>query len=198
MAPTIHYFNVKGRAQVPVLLAAFTGQELIWNRQPDWPADKPNSPFGQLPYLVDGDVKIGQSQAIARYLGRKYGLEGENDAEFAQSEQLLEEGSDLITVLAKAAFGGNKDEAFAEVFATTLPAHLTNLEKLLNGRERFTNSTTTGEIAIFSALNFYADIEKDVLAKYPNLQAFYNRIAANPGVAAYLAEGLTNPSLARK
>ena len=28
----------------------------------------------QLPYYIDGDIKITQSNAILRYIGRKYGL----------------------------------------------------------------------------------------------------------------------------
>ncbi len=46
------------------------GVELTRNR-------KDKTPFGQLPFLEDGEVKIAQSMAIARYLARKYKLDGE-------------------------------------------------------------------------------------------------------------------------
>jgi len=97
------------------------------------------TPFGQLPYLEDGDVKLGQSMAIARYLSRKAGLQGDSDSDFAmvrskplfffrlyayfhsftssfgfittpKSEQLIEEQSDLYNVLAKAQYAQNKAE----------------------------------------------------------------------------------------
>ncbi|CAN7987170.1 unnamed protein product, partial [Ixodes hexagonus] len=32
-------------------------------------------PFANLPYLIDGDVKLSQSLAIMRYLARKHGLD---------------------------------------------------------------------------------------------------------------------------
>lgn len=38
---------------------------------------KPKTPFGQLPLLEDGDFKMAQSMAIARYLARKHKLDGE-------------------------------------------------------------------------------------------------------------------------
>ena len=186
MAPTIHYWGIKARAQLAILVAAYAGQELIWNKEPDWPGLKPATPFGQLPFLEDGDVKIAQSGAIARYLGRKFGLQGESDADFAQSEQLIEESQDIFTAVAKAQYSPNKAEAYTEAFATEVPKHFELLEKLLQG-DKFTSATTTGEIAIFGVINIILDLEAGALANFPGLQAFYNRIAANPGVAAYIA-----------
>lgn len=44
----------------------------------EWLADKPNLglAFPNLPYLIDGNVKLTQSLAIMRYLARKAGLTG--------------------------------------------------------------------------------------------------------------------------
>lgn len=49
--------------------------------------------FFQLPYLVDGDVKLAQSMAILRYLSKKGGLQGDTDAAYAVSEMFIEEVS---------------------------------------------------------------------------------------------------------
>ncbi|GFY41279.1 glutathione S-transferase [Trichonephila inaurata madagascariensis] len=35
--------------------------------------------FPNLPYYIDGNIRITQSTAILRYLGRKYGLDGKNE-----------------------------------------------------------------------------------------------------------------------
>lgn len=40
---------------------------------------KPQTPFGQLPLLKDGEFEMGQSMAISRYLARKYGLDGSEE-----------------------------------------------------------------------------------------------------------------------
>jgi glutathione S-transferase len=38
-----------------------------------------SSAFLQLPYYIDGDVKLSQSMVISRYLARKYGLIAESE-----------------------------------------------------------------------------------------------------------------------
>lgn len=37
--------------------------------------------FPNLPYMVDGDIRLTQSLAILRYLGRKFNLAPSNEAE---------------------------------------------------------------------------------------------------------------------
>ena len=37
--------------------------------------------FPNLPYLIDGNIKVTQSNAILRYLGRKFGLDGKTEAD---------------------------------------------------------------------------------------------------------------------
>ena len=82
--PTIYYWGIKARAQLPVLLFLAGNVDFEWKQQFDWPGElKAQSPFGQLPFMVDGDVKIGQSMAIARVAARKAGLAGDNDHDFA-------------------------------------------------------------------------------------------------------------------
>jgi glutathione S-transferase len=53
-------------------------------------------PFGKVPYLVDGNVKIAQSNAIFRYISRKGNQQGDNDAAFAASEELTEDANQLF------------------------------------------------------------------------------------------------------
>ena len=69
------------------------GLNIVHTDDPNLPALKAELPFGQLPYLVDGDVKVAQSLAILRYLARKGGLQGDDDKGFAFSEMLIQEVS---------------------------------------------------------------------------------------------------------
>ena len=50
-----------------------------------WELDFPN-----LPYFVDGDVKLSQSNAILRHIGRKHGLYGLDDKHAAEIDMLLD------------------------------------------------------------------------------------------------------------
>jgi len=147
------------------------------------------TPFGQLPYLIDGNVKIGQSLAIARYVSRKGGLQGDTDADFAISEQLLEEHGDIYNVLAKAQYADNKPEAWKNAWETSIPNHLGFLEKILNG-DHFGSKLTAGDVAVFSILNTIIDLKPEILKNYPKLQAHYTRFATNPLLAKYLGSGI--------
>lgn len=67
----------------------------------EWLADKPNLglAFPNLPYLIDGDVKLTQSLAIMRYLARKAGLFGvpadATAAQIAQLDLIEQQANDL-------------------------------------------------------------------------------------------------------
>jgi len=158
-----------------------------WIKQFEWPGTlKDQTTFGQLPFFVDGDLKICQSMAIARYISRKAGLQGDNDADFAISEQLIEEQGDLYTTLAKAQYHpSDKPGAWKEAFEKTIPNGLSFFEKLLKG-DFFGSKLTAGDVAVFSIVNTILDVKADALASFPKLQAHYNRIAALPGVDNYL------------
>lgn len=107
---TLHYWGIKARGYLPAVIAAVGGVALEWNKNPDWPAFKPNCPFGQLPTLTGPDgfavrifesiellnPQMGQSLAIVRYIARLAKLQGDSDKEFAQSEQLIQEGAKLL------------------------------------------------------------------------------------------------------
>lgn len=65
----------------------------------DWfnkkPELKAKNPLMNLPYVMDGDIIVVQSNACFTYLGRKLNLLGKNDLELCQCEQLLCEIMDI-------------------------------------------------------------------------------------------------------
>lgn len=76
-------------------------------------------PFGQVPYLIDGDVKFAQSNAMIRYLARKGGIQGDTDEEFALSEMLIEEARDILSLMERAVGAPTKNAIYDELFAET-------------------------------------------------------------------------------
>ena len=67
--------------------------------QPEWGAAKENNAWGldfpNLPYYVDGDVKLTQSHAILRHLGRQHGLYGLDDNHASEIDMLLDTIKDI-------------------------------------------------------------------------------------------------------
>ena len=71
-----------------------------------WPTQKFNLglPFPNLPYYIDGNVKLTQSDAILRHLGRKYKMYGVDDNYASVIDMLIDTSSDLRLGLAKKAY----------------------------------------------------------------------------------------------
>jgi len=186
--PKLYYWDIKARAQLPVLLFELGNVPFEWVKEFEWPGNlKAESPFGQLPFMDLGDFKLGQSMAIARYAARKAGLTGDNDHDFAVSEQLIEEQNDLYNMLAKANYApGDKAEAWKNALEVEVPKHFTALEHLLHG-DHFGSKLTAGDVAVFSAVNLILDLEPHALQHHPKLKAHYERVAALPSVAKYVA-----------
>ena len=65
----------------------------------EWQAAKANNAwdldFPNLPYYIDGDVKLTQSHAILRHLGRQHGLYGLDDNHASEIDMLLDTGRDI-------------------------------------------------------------------------------------------------------
>jgi len=188
----LYYWNIKARGQVPALLLNVAGIKHELVKDFEWPGSlKEKTPFGQVPFLEDGDIKVAQSMAIARYIARKGNLLGDNDHDFSISEQLIEEQNDIYNALAKAQYAPDekKSDEWKNSLEKTIPAHLANLEKLIKG-DYFASKLTAGDIAIWSIFNIVLDVDPHALDKFPKLHAFYEKVKAHPGVAAYINSGV--------
>ena len=93
------YFPVMAKGLQLALIAEFSGLE--WDGETktkgdgpeDWPQLKVKTPFGQMPFLETPEgLTVGQSVAIANYMGRKGDMLGKTDAEFAVSQMCMAEG----------------------------------------------------------------------------------------------------------
>ena len=47
------------------------------------------NPLMNLPYVIDGETVITQSNACLLYLGRKFNLNGKNEDEIAKNDQVF-------------------------------------------------------------------------------------------------------------
>ena len=110
----LHYFNMRGRAEVARFLFAISGQEYedIRIEKDDWVNQKANMPFHQIPVLeiVENEKStfISQSFTIARFLARKFSLDGNSELEKAQVDMVVEQLIDLQNAFIKAHFEPGK------------------------------------------------------------------------------------------
>uniref|UniRef100_A0A7S0QY76 Glutathione transferase n=1 Tax=Pyramimonas obovata TaxID=1411642 RepID=A0A7S0QY76_9CHLO len=189
------YFPVMAKGLQLALIAEFSGKE--WEgetktRGPgerDWPQLKVETPFGQMPFLATPEgLTVGQSVAIANYIGRKGDMLGKTDAEFAISQMCLAEGEDLYNMMGAAKLqrwqapeNRLPKEEVEKVWAEGFPPHLANLEKLCVQPAGFTSTgTTAGELYLFGMIYQMTLMRPDCLASFPALKKWFDTLAADP------------------
>ena len=61
----------------------------------------------QLPYLIDGDIKLTQTRCIIQYLGRKYNLAGANEQEWIAISLIDSQVGDLFGGFSRVCYDPN-------------------------------------------------------------------------------------------
>ena len=144
-------------------------------------------PFPNLPYLLDGDVRISQSSAILRHVGRAHGLLGDGTAAgAARVDFVLDQLVDFDN-----AFTGTCYRNWAardDYFEHKMRPALAQFESLL-GDERFFagDAPSVADFKAYEAFDKCAIAAPGCLDALPRLGAFNARVAALPRIAAYLA-----------
>jgi len=194
------YWKIRGLAQPARLLMAYAKADFddIHYEQGDgpefskeaWMSVKYTMGFGfpNLPYLIDGDIKITQSNAILRYLGSKFNLLGEDVKVRANSEMVLEEAMDLRNGLVRVIY--NKDYAsIVGDYFTQVDSKLEQFNTFLESKDWFAGgkNPTICDFHMYELLDQHRLMRPESVEKYPKLVAFLNRFEALPAIKAYMA-----------
>jgi glutathione S-transferase len=207
--PTLLYFPSRGRGEVIRLVLAEAGVEFDEHhvgkgtppangRPTDLAALKQAGvlPFGAVPAWEEPDgFRLCQSAAIAMHLARHHGLAGATPLEAARCDELLGAVEDVRGELRKLYVAGPDQRAAvrAELLATTLPRWLGDLERYARPGLEATGfavgrALTVADLALWYLLEMIRDNGLGApLEACPALRAFFDRVAARPRLAAYLA-----------
>jgi glutathione S-transferase len=207
--PTLLYFPGRGRAELIRLVLAEAGVD--WDEHHVGHGTPPEDgrptdiavlaatgvlPFGAVPVWEEpGGFRLAQSAAIANHLARRHGLRGAGPEEEARCDELLGAVEDVRGELRRLhlAAPGERAEVRQQLLARTLPRWLGSLERLLAPRLQATGfavgqALTVADLALWYVLEMIRDNELSApLQACPALSAFFERIAARPRIAAYLA-----------
>ncbi|XP_029430191.1 glutathione S-transferase P 1-like [Rhinatrema bivittatum] len=191
----IIYFPVQGRAEAIRLLLADQGAE--WKEDvvsiPKWMAGevelKKTAVFGQLPQFQDGDFVLFQSNAILRYLGRKYGLYGNNEKEGAVIDMVNDGVEDLRLKYSR--FVMSEFETGKEKYMNDLPNQLQPFEKLLSKNSKgggfiTGNKVSYADFNLLTVLQSHLFLAPDCLKAFPLLSAYKETMTSRPKLKAYL------------
>jgi len=190
----LHYFNLRGRAELARLILAYANVEYEDFRIPseEWPKHKPNYPFGQVPVLeVDGKM-LGQSNSIARYLAKKHGLAGQDDWEEAMANMYADSLMDVINAGLPYRFESDpekKKQLLQELVTKNVRPHIQLIEKRLaeNGTGYLVGSSLTwADLGYADVIPTFLELVPDLLDNAPHLKKLINAIEAIPSIKKWI------------
>ncbi|CAG2174865.1 unnamed protein product [Oppiella nova] len=198
--PTLGYYKVRAFAQPSRLLLKYTGTPFTdkyyeFGSTPEtlrdhWYKEKftLGLDFPNVPYYIDANVKLTQSIAILRYLGRKHGLVARDETGLVRQDLVEQQLFDyrtgfLQTVFNKEGFEANKKKFIAE----TLPQWLDQLSKFLGSDQWLTGKTLTYvDFLGYEVLDWFRLFSPETIKKYNNLVQYLDRFENLPQIKAYM------------
>lgn len=197
--PILCYWDIRGLAQPIRLLLNYTGtkfedKQLSCGPAPDfdktcWFDNKFSFglDFPNLPYYIDGDVKVTQSNAILRHIARQHNMCGTTVLERARVDMMADQVMDFRNGWVRLCYNPDFNNIKGE--------YLAGLTKTLESFSNFlgTNTWTAGETLTFPDFHLYELLVQhqmlvpDCLAKLVNLANFVQRFEELPQIAAYMS-----------
>nr|XP_026497267.1 glutathione S-transferase 2-like [Vanessa tameamea] len=190
----LYYFNRTAVGEGIHLLLGYGDQEFEECRlkKEDWPALKPLMPFGQVPVLEIDGKQYALSTAIARYLGRKYGLAGKDIEEDFQIDQIIEFYNDIRN-RASATFHETDKNIKARIQEDNEKNHypfmLKRLDEIITknyghmalGKLTWADFVFAGMYDCLKLLLHISDLDK----KYPSFKKLQEKVLTIPEVKAF-------------
>jgi len=190
------YWAIRGRAQVPRLLLAYSGLKFTsknYTNKEEWFNHDKQSlglPFPNLPYLIDGNVKMTESEAISWYIIERSGhkeLEGKNLADRAMIGNINGVLGDLQSEV-KQILGGEKSaEEKGKIFSDKVKTKLDLIYKFLGDKDWLLGYLTLSDFKLAEAVNYLEAVWPDQFKEYPKLNALRTRFNDLPQIKAYYA-----------
>ncbi|KAF2072054.1 hypothetical protein CYY_006620 [Polysphondylium violaceum] len=186
--PTLTYFNGQGKAESIRLILTYLNIEFNDVRvESVTPELKATLTYGQLPFYQDGDFKLAQSAAIARYIALKNDFAGKSIEEKVLADASNDSLWDVIIAIFRSRDQTDADKE--KVKSVTIPTFLGAWEKNLEKNEFVAggDSLTYADISLFAALDYLPKLGfADAIETYPKLKEFKAKIANIPSIKQYL------------
>ncbi|KAM5181564.1 glutathione S-transferase Mu 4 [Mantella aurantiaca] len=192
------YWDIRGLAHAIRMLLEYTGtpfedKQYVQGEAPDFDKsqwldekDKLGLDFPNLPYLIDGDVKLTQSNTILRYIAHKHGLGGETESEKNNVSLIENQVMDFRMALVSVAYNP-QFETLKGPYLEKLPVVLERFSHFLGKRHWFAGDKITfADFLMYDVLDQHRMLDSNCLKSFPNLQNFLTRFEALPAIAAYM------------
>ncbi|XP_015782785.1 glutathione S-transferase Mu 1 [Tetranychus urticae] len=200
MNPVIGYWTYRGNVEPILLLLKQADQPLQMKTYKqgvgrdylgiEWPTDKKqlNLFYPNLPYIVDGDIKISQTLAILRYLARKHDLGPRNELETIRSD-IAEQGAFEMMCSLWSAWYVETNQEYENRrpgLESYLVEKLVHTEDVLDSNKFILGDRVTYvDFLLYSTLDYIRLYKASLLDSHENLRKFLDRIEALPKIKPY-------------
>jgi len=209
---TLGYWQIRGLASPVRMMCMAAGVPLVfvgydlkdkpeggWDGSEWFAKDKPVlakiNPLINLPYLIDGNTLVTQSQPVYTYLARKCNMNGTTPEETLKVEQTLAQVYDLRNALIEICYGSKEDwDAKWEGYLDTrAQSHFAKLEAWLEvmGTPFLAGAKpTVADFHAWEMVDVHDTMAREykkpsVLSKCPKLAAIHSAIKAMPELASF-------------
>ncbi|XP_020605473.1 glutathione S-transferase Mu 1-like isoform X3 [Orbicella faveolata] len=212
MAPILGYWNVRGLAQPIRYLLAYTETECeycdyVTGDAPGydkscWLSVKETLglPFPNLPYFIDGDVKLTQTMAIMRHIARKHDLCGTTEEEMMRADVIEGEATDFIAGFMKFTYFSPDFEGGRADYLNSCNSFLRRHSDFLGTYPYFTGEHLSfADFMMYEFLDQLRTFEPLTLDPFQNIKDFMARIEEIPAIKTFLdSEYFRNQPISNK
>merc|ERR1712179_320576 len=178
--PVLCYWDIRGLAQPIRLLLTYTGTEFDDNKF-SLGLDFPN-----LPYYIDGDVKITQSNAILRHIARKHDLVGKTEKEKAMADMMADQAMDFRNGWVRLCYNSNFENV-KDDYLKALPKTLQMFSDFLGSKSWFAGeSLTFVDFHMYELLDQHKQLVPNCMKELENMTSFMERFESLPKIAEYM------------
>lgn len=145
-------------------------------------------PFDQMPLLEIDGLNLSQSTATIRYLARRGGYYGDSDDDALWCDMVAGAVADFAETAMQAAFQPTKEIAVASLRARFEKFGPRFEKRLAENGSGFCASAriTFADVVLAEALSAYLEWCGNILEATPLLEALYDRVLSEPGIARYM------------
>jgi len=194
--PVLGYWKIRGLAQPIRNMLAYIGTDYEdkWyeSREAWFDQDKPNLglDFPNIPYWIEGDIRMSESKAIIQYIA---GVKGASKKLLPDTPEMKRKGDmvesfvwDTIFALIRTCWSWT--EELQATLKDAAPKRLCQLAKFL-GANKFVlgDRVTYVDFIFYEMLYFFTKFDASYLQPHPNLEAYIATFEAIPEIAAYMA-----------
>jgi len=200
--PVLGYWRFRGYAQAIRLMLGYVNVDFVdkiyemgdgpeFNRD-DWLNEKfqLGLDFPNLPYFLDGEVKMSQSRAIMRHLARKHHLMGQTEMERNRCDVVAEQICDCRQAFTQQCYDvkyGTDFEVNGPLYAANLTGTFRPFEDFLGDNPWMAGKVITwADFLVWEVLDQHLLFKPSCLDELPKLSSYHQRFKEQPTIEAFV------------